>query len=91
MADKAVFNCVEDIPENKEQSYLVSCPESRTWVCKRKSQGSRNNIMSSGILSLLRQGAPRSLLVQLETEWECLAGRLKRGSCTRCRGWEQVT
>ena len=89
MAEEAVLKYV-NIPENKEQSCLVGCPEGRTWVCKRKLQGSRNNILSSGILSLLRQGAPRSLPVQLETGWECLAGRLKRESYTRCKGWQPV-
>lgn len=41
MAEVAVFKYVKDIPENKELSCLVGCPEGRTWVCGRKLQGSR--------------------------------------------------
>lgn len=41
MAEVATFKYVKDIPENKEQSCLASCPEARTWVCGRKFQGSR--------------------------------------------------
>lgn len=69
MAEVAVFKYVKDIPEIKEQSCLVGCPEGRTWVYRRKLQGGRNNILSSGIQSLLRQRAPRSVPVHLETGW----------------------
>lgn len=41
MAEEAVFKYVMDIPENKGQSCLVGCPEGRTWVCRRKLQGSK--------------------------------------------------
>lgn len=41
MAEIAVFKYVKDIPKNKEQFCLVGCPEGRTWVCRRKLQGSR--------------------------------------------------
>lgn len=40
---------------------------------------SRKDILSRGILCLLRQGASRSAPVHAETEWGCLAGRLRRG------------